>query len=69
MSLKRKPREEPMTREQIDGAYGLVLGACADPKSSEDWSTGTAGWKAWNDPRVQAAAMRAAKSFLDDINQ
>lgn len=67
MSTKRKSREEPRTQEQINGAYGLVLGACMDPKSSEDWFNSSAGWKAWNDPHIQAAALRHAQAFLDEI--
>jgi len=67
MTAKRKPREEPLTQEHVNGAYGLVLGACMDPKSSEDWANSSAGWKAWNDPRIYAAAMRATKMFLDEI--
>ena len=67
MSAKRKIHENATTAEQVNGAYGLVLGACLDPKLSEDWSNSRAGWKAWNDPRIQAAAMRAAQAFLDEI--
>ncbi len=60
-------RNNSETFEQINGACGLVLGAFLNGKSSEDWWNSRAGWNAWNDPRVQAAAMRAAKSFLDEI--
>lgn len=67
MSMKRKSCVEDPTAEQINGAYGLVLGACMDSKSSEEWWNSSAGWKAWNEPRIQAAAMRAAKVFLDEI--
>ena len=67
MSAKRKPHDHAATIEQTNGAYGLVLGAYLDPESREDWSNSSAGWAAWNDPRIQAAAMRAAQAFLDEI--
>ena len=67
MSMKRKIAQPQVTAEHIDGAYGLVLGVCMDRKSSEDWSNSSAGWKAWSDPRIQAAAMRAAAAFLEEI--
>ena len=45
--------------ELVNAAYGLVQGIYGDGDMSSD-----AGYREWNKPEVQAAAMAAAKAFL-----
>ena len=51
------------TAESIDGAYGLVLGVFHGLLQSD-----AEAWAQWNRPEVQAAAMRAARAFISDVD-